>query len=648
MSHDEVMRVANIFLLFIAGAAASAANGADTELESRHAGTAALIVELIESQHYSRPILDDRGSDALLYAYLDALDPYRDIFTAKDVAGFNGYRHSLDDGLRNGELSAVSEIFALFLQRLDDRLEFVTKRLAEQPEPPSIEGFDVRNNEAAWARSVQELDEIWAQRLQLDVATLRVAGHEPNSMAGTLRTRYVQLRKRYRDFDADDIFHLFINAYLSTVDPHSGYFLPRTRRRPSSDEPLEGIGVQLRTEKEYVAIRRIFAGGAADRSGVLEQGDRILAVDRGDAAGMTDVVGWTLDDVVDLIRGPAGSTVRLQVLSRGAGWREPPGEVVLARDKIRLEELRARRSSTATVPRKDREYRIGVIAAPSFYIDYAAYGRGATNFPSTARDVERLINELQAEAVDGIIIDLRGNRGGALLEANRLMGLFIESGPVVQVKKGSGELEVQRDPDPRLVYDGPLVVLVDRNSASSSEIFAAAIQDYGRGLIIGERSYGKGTVQQTFDLNSGGGRYGQTIGQLVLTIAEYFRVTGESTQLRGVTPDIELPATLRPGDYGERTERNPLPWEKVPPVDFQATPGSVSVTSALIERHETRLENSTAFAEGMQTLARRAQAGGDAGVVMTRERWRDVIRHESSEILADLIESTAPAEEAKP
>jgi carboxyl-terminal processing protease len=550
--------------------------------------TARLIAQAIAAQHY-RPRAPDAQLSADMYRrFLDTLDPGRDIFASEDVAGLEKYRDRMVSALRDGELDAVYAIYGVYRAKLDERLSRVRESLATPASLGSDASIPIRGPDAP-RLSREALDAFWRARLRNELLTLVLAGRSQDAAVGVLRKRYEQIGARAAAIESDDVFQLFIDACTRSLDPHSEYFLPR-RAQPAQGEraPLEGIGVQLRTDREFVAIRRVFDGGAADRSGQLHIGDRILAVGQGTGDELVDVVGWTLDPVVDLIRGPIGSTVRLQVSPKGADARTLPGVVTLVRDRIDLKE-QSPRKTCETVSGE----RVCSITIPRFYIDYAGAGRGA-DYAGTAADVARLLNEDQDRPPDGIVLDLRGNGGGALLEAARLAGLFIDLGPIVQVKHATGDIEQFPDPIPGAIYDGPLVVLVDRSSASATEIFAAAMHDYRRAAIVGEHTYGKGTVQETVDLNESEGG-AETFGQLVLTTAEYFRVTGKSTQLTGVEIDLELPPWPGAGEYGERFEPNPLPAGDVPAVKFTPLAAATLITSAARTGHSERLQRDPAL-----------------------------------------------------
>ncbi|MED5228361.1 MAG: S41 family peptidase, partial [Pseudomonadota bacterium] len=420
-----------------------------------------------------------------------------------------------------------------------------------------------------WPTDQAQLDDIWRRRVKNDYLSLKLAGQPHDDILKTLGNRYRQLSRRTKQITSTDVFETFVNAYIASVEPHTSYFSPRSTEnfKIRMSLSLEGIGAVLQTENEYTVVRRVVAGGPAELSQLLNAGDRIIGVGQNKERPLVDVIGWRLDDVVDLIRGPKNTVVRLRILPLQEGPDASGRIISIVRDTIRLEEQAAQKS-VISVERDDHVYRMGVIDLPTFYVDFDGRSSGKTDYRSTTRDVARLVKELQAENTDGLIIDLRGNGGGALTEATTLTGLFIEQGPIVQVKNAKGRIEIKRDSDPTIVYRGTLAVLVDGNSASASEIFAGAIQDYGRGIVIGEPTYGKGTVQNLVDLDRYARNKDEKLGQLKFTIAQFFRINGDSTQHRGVVPDILLPTARDDAERGERGLENALPWQQVAPTRY--------------------------------------------------------------------------------
>ncbi len=525
--------------------------------------TALIITQVMQKFHYRKPQIDDRMSLAMFDRYLESLDSNRSFFSAGDIERFERYRDELDDSLRTGRLEPAYRIFRRFRGLVEERISRAIDLLeANEFDFDRDETYQYDRSEAEWLPDRAALDDLWRKRIKNDILSLRLSGKEEDEIEDTLRRRYQGVARRVKQMASEDVFQTFINAFTLSVEPHTSYMSPRLSENFDIGMrlSLQGIGAVLRSENEFTEIQSTVPGGPAARSGELKGGDRIVGVAQGDTGVMEDVVGWRLQDVVDLIRGPKDSVVRLNVLpsSQGVGGRTR--EVTLIRDQIKLEDKAAKKE----IIELDGGLRLGVIEIPAFYRDFGAQAAGVKNFRSTTRDVRVLLEQLQADSVHGIIVDLRRNGGGSLSEATELTGLFIEKGPVVQVRDSSGKVEVERDPDPEQVYAGPLAVLVDRNSASASEIFAGAIQDYHRGLILGEPTFGKGTVQTLVDL-SRFLRSREDIGRLRLTMAQFFRVGGDSTQHRGVMPDIVFPTAMGAAEHGERALDNALPWAEIRP-----------------------------------------------------------------------------------
>ena len=537
--------------------------------DPKHVRAVRLITHLVRRYHYRKTALDDALSHTILANFIESLDSNRSYFLAQDLLQFERSRNNFDDYLKSAELKPAFVIFSVLKRRVEERVSFAQSQLSKAFDFSIDESYRYDRREAEWAVDRAELDDIWRKRVKNDVLNLRLAGKPDDEIIETLRKRYQRLEHRTTQLNADDVFQFFVNAYVSAVEPHTAYFSPRTSEnfKIRMSLSLEGIGAVLQTENEYTLVRSVVPGGPAALSGQIAAGDRIVGVGQGASKQIVDVIGWRLDDVVDLIRGPKDTVVRIDVLEKDSGPDGPTNTIMLIRDRIKLEEQAAKKS-THIIDLEDRQLKIGVIELPAFYIDFEARSRGDKNYRSTTRDVSRLLKELAAEGVDGVMIDLRGNGGGSLAESTSLTGLFIEAGPVVQVKDSSGRIQINTDPNPEIVYDGPLAVLVDRQSASASEIFAGAIQDYGRGIVLGEPTFGKGTVQNLFDLNRFTAGDNAPLGQLKLTIAQFFRINGESTQHRGVIPDIVFPTAMDIADHGERALDNALPWAAIQPAEF--------------------------------------------------------------------------------
>ena len=571
----------------------------DTDIpvsNERQRKTLKLISYLIDKSHYRSVELDDAFSERVLDAYLEQLDPGRSFFLAADIEQFSRLRFQFDDFIRRGSLKPAFAIFSIFRTRVDQRVEYALQRLGEPFDFGIREEHVLDREELPWAADAGKMDEIWRKRIKNDILSLRLTGKNQGEILETLKRRYTHIARRTRQFKSDDIFQTFTNAYVNSIEPHTSYFSPRATEnfKINMRLSLEGIGAVLQTDNEYTLVRRVVPGGPADLGGKLKAEDRIVGVGQGDEA-IVDVIGWRLDDVVGLIRGPKNSTVRLEILPGDSG---PHGEtelISIVRDEIRLEEQAARKK-VLEVDSEGNDTRIGLIQLPSFYVDFDAMHSGDPEYRSTTRDVRRLLDEFRRDDIDGLVIDLRGNGGGALSEAISLTGLFIRQGPVVQVENSGGKIQIDRDPDPEIVYKGPLAVLVDGYSASASEIFAGAIQDYHRGIIIGEPTFGKGTVQNLINLN----RFSNSnddLGQLKVTIAQFFRVNGDSTQYRGVTPDLMW--TTAGTEFGERAYDNPIPWRHIREalyIPFGYSNGSSEMVLGMLrERHLERIGQDPEF-----------------------------------------------------
>ena len=567
----------------------SALEDASLQPSDRHAKISRLVTTLFEHSHYSQVDIDDDVSSQMLDRYIEAMDGNRHYFLASDIAEFEAYRTELDDVVKRGELDPVFEMYERYTVRTRERLNHAIALLDEEPDFTIDERYVFDRTEMPWAVDQAELDEIWRKRVKNDGLSLVMTGKSWDETSELLRKRYERVLKRVDQINSDDVFEAFMNAYSHTLDPHSSYFSPRNSEEYRIQMSLSyfGIGASLLLQDDYIAVLNVIPGGPAAVDGSIKPNDRITAVGQGDDGQLVDVVGWRLDDVVELIRGPGGTTVRLQVLGAGAAPGSETHVIALIRDKIKLE-AQAAQKERMEIQRGDQTLNIGVIQVPSFYQDYNARAAGADDYTSTTADVRRLISELEEEGIDGLVLDLRNNGGGHLSEATSLTGLFIERGPVVQLRDTNGRIEVLKDPSPAKVYDGPLAVLVNRYSASASEIFAAAIQDYKRGVVIGQQTFGKGTVQNLYPLDRYAPGSDPRFGQLTLTIGKYYRVTGGSTQHRGVLPDIELPSHIDSSLIGESSRDTALPWDQIKATEFATDRSLDTALSVLSTSHEQR------------------------------------------------------------
>ena len=541
--------------------------------EPLHFDESIVITSILSRYHYRQIQLNDSLSSAIFDRYLSSMDYSKLYFLKSDIEYFEPVRYKIDDYLRDGKVDGMYEIFTVYTERLDYRLEKIQEQLTQPFDFTKDEYYQADRENAPWANSLEDLDDQWRKVLKSQILSLKLTGKTNEEASEVLVKRYDRYREVMTDYTSEDVFQLFMNAVSESFDPHTNYFSPATADNFNIEmsRSLEGIGAQLRSINDYTTIVGIVAGGPAFKSNKVFENDKIVGVGQGDDGEMEDVIGWRIDEVVKKIRGPKGSKVRLSIISDSDGVNALPHEIELIREKINLEDQRAEKK-IMPVYKDGIEYKFGVIEIPSFYMDYQSYMEGNEDYNSTTGDVKKIIKELKEEDVDGILIDLRRNGGGSLGEAVQLTGLFIEEGPVVQVKSMDGKIDIENDPDPDMVYDGPLAVLTSHWSASASEIFAGAIQDYGRGLVIGDQTYGKGSVQQMIQLNQFmKPEFKENSGQLKLTMAKYYRITGNSTQNTGVTPDILLPSAYESEDIGESSQPSALPWDRIKSTDFENT-----------------------------------------------------------------------------
>ncbi len=550
---------------------------------------AAEVAESLNYGHYADVELDDAWSQRAFDRLLDVLDPQRAYLLKRDVAAFDDLRTSLDEAVSEGQLERVYALYERYQSRLESRLEWLLAQLENglDFEYTGNERLVIDRQGEPWAGSEEALDRLWRKRLKNAALSLSLSDQSNQAVKDALVDRFEGQLSRLRQTKPEDVFELFMAAVTGTVDPHTAYFSPR--QGESFDIQmrlsLEGIGALLQTEGEYVKVSSLVPGGPADKGGVLQPADRIVAVGQGESGELINVVGMRLDDVVELIRGAKGTTVRLDVIPAKAVDVTRSHEVKIVRDTVKLED-QAASSEVIEIEREDGTHRIGVIEIPTFYVDFDAWQADEEDYRSSTRDVAKEIAKLKAADVEGILLDLRNNGGGALQEANSLVGLFIDRGPTVQVRDARGRISLYGDTESGVAYGGPLGVLVNRLSASASEILAGAIQDYDRGLIIGSQTFGKGTVQTLSDLSH---------GQVKLTRAKFYRVSGASTQLRGVTPDIAFPSLIDSDMIGESTLDNALPWDTVRAVQYRDYGNPERYLGALKARHETRIAQDSNF-----------------------------------------------------
>ncbi|MBC7416592.1 MAG: carboxy terminal-processing peptidase [Pedobacter sp.] len=579
------------------------------------------VVGLIENYNYKKIKINDSISSIILDRYIKSLDQGRNYFLASDIKGFEKYRYTLDDDFRNGDLSAPFYIFNVYIKRLNEYFNYSTTQIKDKYNFNEEDRYTYDREKMPWAASPQALDDVWKKRVKYELVNLNLAGSAEAKSAQTLTKKYQNLKSQASKTNNQDVFQILMDALTESIDPHTNYFNPSNTVAFNEEmsRSFEGIGARLQLENEVVKISDIIPGGPAFKSKQLSAGDRIIAVAQADG-DFLDIVGWRLDNTVTKIKGPKGTKVRLKIIPVGKEMSSKPVIVELTRDKIILEDQSAKKT-VKTITTNGKEYKIGIISLPAFYADFKALNAGDKNYKSTTRDVKLLIDTLKnTDKVDAIVMDLRGNGGGSLVEAISLTGLFIDQGPVVQVKDARGKIEVDSDDTPGVSWSGPFGVIVDRLSASASEIFAGAIQDYGRGVIMGSQTYGKGTVQSSIDLNklvnpsilqklasliskdktlgtspAGISSKDVQLGQINLTLAKFYRVAGSSTQHKGVTPDVVFPSVYPMDKIGEDTEPSALPWDTIASSNFKPVANLALIKPNLVKNSEERIANSLSF-----------------------------------------------------
>ncbi len=556
---------------------------------------AAMTAELLTRFHYAPKPLDDAMSLKIFDRYLKSLDPEKLFFLQSDIDQFSPARDKLDDAIKNRDLKTPFAMFNLYQSRMRERLAYARGQLDQTMDFGVQESYFYQRDKASWVQSEGELKDLWRRRVKNDWLRLKLAGKDDAAIRATLGKRYDYALANLKRLKSEDVFQLFMNAYAMSIEPHTNYLGPKATQEfdISMKLSLVGIGAVLQERDDMTVIRELVPGGPAARSGQLKVGDRIVGITQATDAAMTEVLGWRLDDVVQLIRGTEGTVVKLNVLPVDANPDAPQNVVTLVRKKIPLEQQAAKKS-ILEVKGADGTRRIGVITLPAFYQDFAARQQGDKAFRSATRDAARLLSELKDAKVDGVLIDLRNNGGGSLSEAVELSNLFIGSGPVVQQRDSRGKVRVEGDSNAVAAWDGQLCVLINRGSASASEIFAAAMQDYGRALIIGEPSFGKGTVQSVINLDTVAKSETPKLGEVKMTVSQFYRVNGGTTQLRGVKPDITLPS-ISDADGGEAGFDNALPWNQIEPAGFHPLGDLADILPLLQVKHEQRIAKDPEF-----------------------------------------------------
>lgn len=562
-----------------------------------HSHLLRLVAAISEQGHFSKKKISNESSHLILKNYLNTLDSQKIYFTQSDINYFQRYRYKIDDALKNGNLEPIFDIFRIYRLRVQQRIEYSIKIINSTNSFLVDDEYDFSRENVKWQKDVSILDTSWEKKSKNDLLSILLAGQEINTAKKTLNKRYQKFLSRINNYDSNDVIDIFLNSYVHFLDPHSNYLNPNRAEEYEIQTTLsyQGIGARLELSDDYVQIESIIPGSPAFKNGELKPLDKIIGVLDNESNDLIDVIGWELDEVVKLIRGPKNTDVTLQILPTGSNPDGNPYLLTLERDEVELEQ-QAASSYIETINNAQGTYSIGIIKVPSFYQDFTARRRGDKDYRSTTLDVKKIVENLVDIGIDALTIDLRGNSGGLLDEAASLTGLFINDGPLVQLKDTNEKIDVIEDPIPGSIYDGPMVVLIDRFSASASEIFAGAIQDYKRGIIIGQKTYGKGSVQSLYPLD----RYSRFtskkgFGQLTLTIAKYYRVTGAGTQNKGVIPDIVLPSFIDERLIGEETKINSLPWDKIPSLEFN-TNNSLKEPIHFIENNfKSRSENNLPF-----------------------------------------------------
>ena len=595
-----------------------------------------LVTAISEQGHFSKKKITNESSHLILKNYLNTLDSQKMYFTQSDINYFQRYRYKIDDALKNGNLEPVFDIFRIYRLRVQQRIEYSMNTINSTTSFIANEEYDFRRENTQWQKDDAILDTYWAKKSKNDLLSILLAGQEINTAKKTLNKRYLKFLNRINNYDSNDVIDIFLNSYVHFLDPHSNYLNPNRAEEYEIQTTLsyQGIGARLELSDEYVQIQGIIPGSPAFKNGELKPLDKIIGVLDNKSNELIDVIGWELDEVVKLIRGPKNTNVTLQILPTGSNPDSNPYLLTLERDEVELEQ-QAASSYIETINNAQGSYSIGVIKVPSFYQDFTARRRGDKDYRSTTLDVEKIVENLVEIGIDAITIDLRGNSGGLLDEAASLTGLFINEGPLVQLKDTNEKIDVINDPIPGSIYDGPMVVLIDRFSASASEIFAGAIQDYSRGIIIGQKTYGKGSVQSLYPLD----RYSRFtskkgFGQLTLTVAKYYRVTGAGTQNKGVIPDIVLPSFIDENLIGEETKINALPWDRIPSLKFNTNKSLKEPIYFIENNFKSRSNNNLPFDYLKEDIKRSFEQREDSIVslnIETRTASREQILNDNKD-----------------
>lgn len=575
-------------LLLISGSTVLAAVNSDTVVMPKlaqldqHFTASKRVAAIFTRGHYLQVQIDDELSAKVFERYLDSLDYFHNVMLKSDIDGFAQYKFQFDDAIQKGQFDFAYQMFNLSLQRRAERFDYAISLLDKPFDFTTADQYEYEREGAPWPVDMAQLNELWRQRVKFDALNLKLAGKNDTEIKDILLKRYKSAKKRLAQTESEDVFQLVLNSYARSIEAHTSYLSPRNadRFQQEMNLSLEGIGAVLQLDDDYTTIASLVPGGPADLTKKLKPKDRIVGVAQGNE-DFVDVVGWRLDDVVDLIKGPKGSKVRLQVMAASDTAGATPQQIEIIRDKIRLEDRAAKGEVFKSMLHQNGK-NIGVINIPSFY-------------NNLTEDVRKELAALKEQKVEGIVVDLRGNGGGSLPEAITLTGLFIDKGPVVQIREGNGRITQNDDTDASIFYEGPLTVMVDRYSASASEIFAAALQDYGRAVIVGEHTFGKGTVQQHRGLGRIYDTFDGELGSVQYTIAKFYRINGGSTQHKGVVPDITFPSPIDPAEWGESKEKNALPWDSIAPASYSSATDIKVALPILMEKHQQRIAKEPEF-----------------------------------------------------
>ncbi|MBL0743466.1 carboxy terminal-processing peptidase [Chryseolinea lacunae] len=642
-------------VLGVTGIAQGATGTADTTAlkpSAVYGKEAKVMAYILDNNHYRKINLNDSLSSAILDGYVKSLDNNKTYFTSADLAAFEKYRFKIDDLTRSENVDPAYEIYKVFKKRFSTRMNYVmTKLIPQSFDYSSEEYYETDRDKEPWCKNEAELDDVWRKIIKSQALSLKLAGKGQPEIEKTLKERYDRFAKSIQQFNSEDVFSMYMNSITEAYDPHTSYFSPKAADlfQQQMSLSLEGIGARLQTDNDYTRVAEVITGGPADKSKLVSVNDKIIGVAQGSDGEIVDVIGWRIDDVVKLIKGPKGTTVKLQILPAETGVTGPSKVITLVRDKIKLEDQRAKKS-TINYQKNGKNLKLGIITLPSFYMDFEAYQKGDPNYMSTTRDVARLIKELQTEKIDGIVLDLRNNGGGSLTEAIDLTGLFIKDGPVVQVKNSSNKIDVGKDDDPSIAYNGPLVVMTNRFSASASEIFAGAIQDYKRGVIVGESTYGKGTVQTIVDLNRFINDPNNKVGELKITFQKFYRVTGSSTQHKGVTPDVAFPTALDAEQFGESSSASALPWDEIRGTLFQkSTMVNDRVVANLNKAYQDRLKTDVSLQRFSEDIADMRKGYKDTKISLNETvRKKEMEEAEKKKAANDKLGTKMVNKEGKP